>query len=217
MKINVYSLKGKAETAWDFKDSTLGKASPVLLAQALRIYQSNLHQNTSKVKTRGEVIGSTKKIYRQKGTGNARHGAKYAPIFVGGGIAHGPSGVRPANLELPKAMRRRALATAIITKLTEKSLVGLSGVTQADGKTRSAVTLLALIANHPQSKVLVITDSARPTLFRMVRSLQGVTMKRAALVNAFDLIAHDKVVITKQALDSLVSRTQKPKIGSKAK
>lgn len=210
MKINVYSISGKSQESWDLDLKVLGKLNPALLAQAIRVYQSNSHQGTSSVKTRGEVNGSTKKIYRQKGTGNARHGAKYAPVFVGGGIAHGPKSIRPENLRLSKAMRRRSLASAILTKLNEKSVSGLTDLKKASGKTSTAATLLSTIAGHPKNKVLVITKNAQPLLFRMVRSLQGVTIKRSSLVNAYDLIASDHVVTTKSAYDALVARTIKP-------
>lgn len=208
MKIPVFTLAGKSSDAWNFAESVLGKYNEALLAQALRIYESNSHQKTHKVLTRGEVDGSTKKIYRQKGTGNARHGAKYAPIFVGGGIAHGPTGVRPENLILPKKMKRKSLATALLGKLQEGSLVGLAEIKKATGKTSAAVSFLSTTTSHPKDSVLLITEGSAPTLFRMVRSLQGVTMKRASLVNAFDLVSHDKVVLTKKAFDSLISRTQ---------
>lgn len=211
MKIDVYSINGKSQDAWDLDIKVLGKSSPALLAQALRVYESNSHQGTSSVKTRGEVAGSTKKIYRQKGTGNARHGAKYAPVFVGGGIAHGPKSIRPDNLRLSKAMRRRSLASAILVKLGEKSISGLTGLKKATGKTSAAATLLATVAGHPKNKVLIITKNAQPMLFRMVRSLQGVTIKRASLINAYDLIASDHIVTTKTAYDALVARTIKSK------
>lgn len=211
MKIDVYSINGKSQDAWDLDIKVLGKSSPALLAQALRVYESNSHQGTSSVKTRGEVVGSTKKIYRQKGTGNARHGAKYAPVFVGGGIAHGPKSIRPDNLRLSKAMRRRSLASAILVKLGEKSISGLTGLKKATGKTSAAATLLATVAGHPKNKVLIITKNAQPMLFRMVRSLQGVTIKRASLINAYDLIASDHIVTTKTAYDALVARTIKSK------
>ncbi len=210
MKINVYSISGKSQDSWELDLKVLGKLNPALLAQALRVYESNSHQGTSSVKTRGEVNGSTKKIYRQKGTGNARHGAKYAPVFVGGGIAHGPKSIRPENLRLSKAMRRRSLASAILTKLNEKSVSGLTDLKKATGKTSTAATLLATVAGHPKNKVLVITKNAQPLLFRMVRSLQGVTIKRSSLINAYDLIANDHIVTTKSAYDSLVARTIKP-------
>lgn len=210
MKINVYSVNGKSESTWELDLKVLGKLNPALLAQALRVYESNSHQGTSSVKTRGEVNGSTKKIYRQKGTGNARHGAKYAPVFVGGGIAHGPKSIRPENLRLSKAMRRRSLASAILTKFNEKSVSGLTNLKAATGKTSTAASLFATVAGHPKNKVLVITKNAQPMLFRMVRSLQGVTIKRASLINAYDLIANDHIVTTKSAYDSLVARTVKP-------
>lgn len=207
MKINVYNLKGVATKPWDFSEAKLGEFNPELLAQALRVYGSNAHQKTHKVKSRGEVDGSTRKIYRQKGTGNARHGAKYAPIFVGGGIAHGPTGVRPENLSLPKKMKRRALATALLSKLKSAELRGFEGLKDATGKTSTASKFLTTIGEHPKSSVLIVTQAASPKLLQMVGNIQGVTLKRASLVNAFDLISHDKVVLTKKALDSIVERT----------
>lgn len=217
MKINVFSIAGKAAPAWDFKEAELGKSSQQTLAQAIFVYQSNSHQKTSAAKTRSEVVGSTKKIYRQKGTGNARHGAKYAPIFVGGGVAHGPKSIRPENLKLSKAMRRRALATALLLKLGEQTITGLKDVSKATGKTASAVTLLSTIANHPKNKVLLVTKNEASLLFRMVRSLQGVTMKRASLVNAYDLVSHDSIILTKPAFELLVARTKKPEVTTTTK
>jgi len=214
MKINAYNLNGKAVTAWEFSEKSLGEINNALLAQALRIYSSNAHQKTHKVKSRGEVDGSTRKIYRQKGTGNARHGAKYAPIFVGGGIAHGPTGVRPENLVLPKKMRRAALASALLTKLKAQELIGLTGLDKAEVKTKTASSFLSTVTTHPKTKVLMVTEVASPTLFQMVGNLQGVTLKRGSLVNAYDLISHDHVIMTKEALDSITARTQS-KIGAK--
>ena len=207
-KINIqaYDITGKKTETWDLDLSTVQAGSPKLLAQAIRVYESNAHQKTHKVLTRGEVDGSTRKIYRQKGTGNARHGAKYAPIFVGGGIAHGPSGVRPENMILPKRMRRRALLAALADKLSESAISGIQGVQKVDGKTASAAHLLSAVANHPKAKVLVVTNAAATKLYQMLSNLQGVTMKRASLVNAYDLIASEHVIITKKALDAIVAR-----------
>jgi len=207
MKINVFNFSGDALKPWDFSEKVLGNLNPKLLAQALRIYSSNSHQKTHKVKSRGEVDGSTRKIYRQKGTGNARHGAKYAPIFVGGGIAHGPTGDRPENLILPKKMKRKALASALLLKMNQSELHGFAGTNLVSGKTSAASKFLTTVAHHPQSSVLLVTQAASPKLLQMVGNLQGVTLKRANLVNAYDLISHDKVVLTKKALDSIVARS----------
>lgn len=207
MNIPVFDIKGKEVETWKVADLSFGKANLPLLAQAIRIYTSNSHQKTHKVLTRGEVTGSTRKIYRQKGTGNARHGDKYAPIFVGGGIAHGPTGVRPENMILPKAMRRRALAAAMQAKLVEKSISGISGLKGFTGKTTSVVKLLSTIATHPKNTVLIVTDDRADSLYASIGNLQGVGMKRASLVNAYDLVASNHLILTKEALATITERS----------
>jgi large subunit ribosomal protein L4 len=208
MNIPVYDIKGKEGGSWKLEDKVFGKANVAILAQAVRVYTSNSHQKTSKVKTRGEVQGSTRKIYRQKGTGNARHGAKYAPIFVGGGIAHGPKGVRPENMILPKAMRRRALAAAMQSKIVNKTISGLIGVEKFDGKTAGVVKLLATVAGHPNNSVLIVTEDKATSLYLGIANLQGVTMKRASLVNAYDLVASTQLILTQDALEAIKARVQ---------
>jgi len=211
MNIPVFDIKGKELKAWSVEDNVFGKANTAILSQAVRVYTSNSHQKTSKVKARGEVQGSTRKIYRQKGTGNARHGAKYAPIFVGGGIAHGPKGVQPENMVLPKNMRRRALAAAMQVKLAAGSVSGLSGVKDFTGKTSAAAKLLATVATHPKNSVLVVTDGKASSLYLSLTNLQGVSMKRASLVNAFDLVSTSHLIVTKKALSTITSRVMTAK------
>ncbi len=211
MKLTVYEATGKKSTiALELDPKVFGeKVNTALLSQAMRIYIENSHQGTSKVKTRGEVEGSTRKIYRQKGTGNARHGDKYAPIFVGGGVAHGPTGVRTIPLVLPQKMRKAALASALLLKVQDDSIVGLAGATKADGKTATVVKLLNTSVSHPKSKVLVITKGKTEKLFLSLQNVQNVMMKRSSLLNAFDVIAADKLLITKSALAELVERITK--------
>src|SRR3989338_10897476 len=104
----IYNIEGKEEKTIELpKDIFSVSANPSLLAQAVRVYLVNQRQGNVKVKTRSEVIGSTRKIYRQKGTGKARHGAIKAPIFVGGGVAHGPK-QKDYNLKFNKKMRKKA-------------------------------------------------------------------------------------------------------------
>lgn len=206
MNIPVFDIKGKRLDAWKLEDNVFGKTNSAILAQAIRVYTSNSHQKTHKVLTRGEVTGSSRKIYRQKGTGNARHGAKYAPIFVGGGIAHGPTGVRPQNMVLPKVMRRRALASAMAAKLTEGSVSGLAGLKDFTGKTSLAVKLLSTIAEHPKNSVLIVTQEKSSPLYLAVLNLQGVSMKRASLVNAYDLVSTSHLILTKEALEDIKTR-----------
>src|SRR5690554_4960009 len=105
MKLTVITATSKASSI-EVSDAVFGqKANPTLLAQAVRVYLSNLRQGTSKVKTRSEVSRTRAKWYRQKGTGNARHGARSAPIFVGGGVAHGPNGQQNWTKSLSRKMK----------------------------------------------------------------------------------------------------------------
>lgn len=209
MKIKTFDTSGKSLGAWDFDTKPLGKVNEILLAQALRVYEWNSHQKTHKVKSRGEVQGSTRKIYRQKGTGRARHGARYAPIFVGGGVAHGPRGLKPGNLTLSPVMKIGALKTALLLKCQDNLLAGLEKVSHADGKTSTSAKLLATVASHPQKKVIIVTAGKTTSLYQGVSNLQLVKTRRADLLNAFDLISADFVIFTKKGLDRLVKRINK--------
>lgn len=207
MKLQAYDHTGKKLESWTVP-AGLGKANLALLKQAIRVYQTNSHQGGSKVKTRGEVQGSTRKIYRQKGTGNARHGARYAPVFVGGGVAHGPTGVRAGNLVLPKKMRRAALSTALVVKLDGSELAGLQGASKLTAKSASAAELLGKITGRPGRRTLVVTKGKTEPFYRAARNLQGVNFKRADLISAYDLVAADFVLVTRPALTALVARAQ---------
>src|SRR3989344_7204583 len=113
LTVPVYEISGKEKGSLSLpKEAFSVDVNKALLAQAVRVYQSNQRQGTASTKTRGEVVGSTRKIYRQKGTGRARHGDIKAPIFVGGGVAHGP---KSANYRksISQKMRRIALLGAL--------------------------------------------------------------------------------------------------------
>lgn len=212
MKIKIYDKTGKETDTLDLKKQVFGKeVNQDLLAQAIRIYQSNSHQKTSKVKSRSEVRGSRRKIWRQKGTGRARHGDRYAPIFVGGGIAHGPKGLKPQNLKLPKKMKKHALASAILLKLQNKNLAIIKDPKNFKPKTESAASFLSKTASHPKNKVLIITHDKQDKLYQAVKNLQHVKMQRANLLNAYNVIANDYLLVTEKALDTIQNRVKTKK------
>jgi len=207
MKIKVFDHTGKELDPLELRLAWLGtEPNHHLLTQAIRVYLANSHQHTSKVKSRGEVRGSRRKIWRQKGTGNARHGDRYAPIFVGGGVAHGPKGLKPKNLVLPKKMKRKALASALLIKFKDDSFSLVKGFTKLKPKTSALANLLAKVANHPKTKVLIVADDHHPNLYFGARNLQRVTVKRANLINAYDLIFFDKIVASPESLEIIKSR-----------
>lgn len=210
MKIKVFDTFGKEQNSWELDLKALGSDNPTLLAQALRVYASNSHQTTHRVKSRGEVEGSTRKIYRQKGTGRARHGARYAPLFVGGGVAHGPRGDRANNLLLPRALKKKALAVALLSKLKEGVVVGLAKPSLSDGKSSSSVSLLSQVAGHPKNRVTLVTRGKTTKLYNSLKNLQGVSTRRADLITAYDLVRTDSLILTKAGLDGLMSRFLTP-------
>ena len=124
LTVPVYDIKGKEKGTLILpKEAFAVSVKPQLLAQAVRVYQFNRRQGTASTKTRGEVTGSTRKIYRQKGTGRARHGDIKAPIFVGGGIVGGPK-PKDYSLGINKKQKTKAFFGALTLKLKEKNILG---------------------------------------------------------------------------------------------
>lgn len=171
-----------------------------LLIQVLHIYRDNLHQNTSKVKTRGELERTTKKMFKQKGTGNARHGSRMAPQFVGGGIAHGPTGVKPANLKINQKMKAAALAGILSQYAAAKHVELITPAGIKDHQVKTAQTLL------PQVKTLLVHFQEAPLFTSSVRNLGNVDLIEANRLNAY-LVAQSKhIALTPTAHESLVNR-----------
>ncbi len=205
LSIPVYSLAGRASGTLALPKEVFGqKVNKELLAQAVRVYTTNQKKLLANTKTRGEVEGSTAKIYRQKGTGRARHGAVRAPIFVGGGIVFGPK-FRKVRLDLPKKMKKSALMSALSSKALDKSVMGVSGIEKAAGKTKEIVRLLNKIAGEEKklTSTLIVTAEKTDNVVRAVRNIPSVTSLPANLLNAYEVLKHDLLLITKEAVEKL--------------
>jgi len=182
--------------------------APKVLAQAVRVYQANLRQGTSYTKTRSEVKRTKKKWYRQKGTGNARHGARTPNLFVGGGVSHGPRANENWSLKLPQTLKLMALKNALT--LQKKNLFLSKNLASLKGKTKAAQALLAKAAQK-EDKVLVIFNNANEMAIRALRNLPQVLVSSADRVNALDVVKADKIVIDYSALKTLEQRLAKVK------
>lgn len=158
---------------------------------------------THKVKERGEVRGTGGKIYKQKGTGRARHSDRKANIFVGGGVVHGPR-VRDHGHSLPKKVRALGLRTALSVKLSEGKLVVLDDAKLSDSKTK---TLKGKLDGLGWSDVLII-DGAAPdeNLQRAANNLPKVNVLPSAGANVYDILRSDTLVLTKSAVEQLEAR-----------
>lgn len=206
LSVPMYFLDGKDSGTLILPKELFGqKVNKKLLAQALRVYLNNTKSHFSNTKTRSEVKGSTRKIYRQKGTGGARHGAKKAPIFVGGGIALGPK-FRKVVLDLPKKMKKAALISALSSKIQSQEIVGVKGLDKATGKTSQISSLLKSINGK---NALLVIDGKQEMVERAARNLPDISVVRADQLNILDIIKNQTLILTKEAVERLESRIKK--------
>lgn len=208
--VPVYSLAGRASGTLALPKEIFGQeVNKKLLAQAMRVYMTNQKSLFASTKTRGEVEGSTAKIYRQKGTGRARHGSVRAPIFVGGGITFGPK-PRKVRLELPQRMKKAALLSALSVKAADKQLIGLSGLEKASGKTKEMIGLLGKIAGKRKiGSSLIVTGEKKDNVVRAVRNIPGIDVLPVNLINAYEVVKHDLLLLTKEAVEKLSKKEVK--------
>ena len=167
-------------------------------------FQANRRSGTAQAKTRGEVAGNNKKMYRQKGTGNARHGTKKAPIFVGGGVAFGPRN-RSYAKQVPKKVRKLALQRVLTELIAEEAIHVVDSFTIEDGKTKSCVAAIRAITDA--AKVLVVAKEFDDKTLLSHRNLPGVMCLPAHEVSIEELIYHDAVIVTEDSLEVLAQRT----------
>lgn len=172
--------------------------NPSLLAQAVRVYQMNLRQGTQSTKTRGEVAGSTRKIFRQKGTGRARHGSIKAPIFVGGGIVFGPK-PRNFDLHLTKPMRKKAMFGALSDKVKSNSMLVLSGLKSVSNKTKEMYKLLKKLKLE-QKKLLLILEPNMQSAIQASRNLEHVILRPVNSVSTLDILKSEFVLFAEEAI-----------------
>lgn len=203
MKLRVFSTVGQNSTMSASDAVFAAKKNPQLIAQAIRVYLANQRQATSKSKTRGEINRTKKKWFKQKGTGNARHGARTPSIFVGGGVSHGPTGHENWSLKLAASQRKAAL-TATLSAQAEHIVVS-DDLNQLDGKTASAQKLFTKMVPEAQH-VLVILPKATPMVMRSLRNLERVYITSADRVNTYEVAYADAIVLTKESVQMLENR-----------
>jgi large subunit ribosomal protein L4 len=176
---------------------------PDILHAVVRWQLARRRQGTHKTQTRGEVTATTRKMYKQKGTGRARHGAASATQFRGGGRPFGPK-VRDHAIDLPKKVRRLGLLSALSSKLAEGKLVVLSEAKLAEGKTKGLAERLGKLG---WSSVLLIDGPAFDENFtRASRNLRGIDLLPAAGANVYDILRCDTLALTKEAVRQLEER-----------
>ncbi len=184
MKVNLYSTKTKNPGSFALPKVFEGKVNTDLLAQAIHVYRDRSHAGNSKVKTRAEVTLTKAKWFKQKGTGHARHGAQSAPIFVGGGVTHGPKGNKRI-LDLPKKMKIKALESSFIAKAHESQVVAVSDLS-AIKKTKEAQDLVNKILTDNKAKraTFAVSDKNHP-VHTFLKNIEEVSFERFSDLNAY--------------------------------
>jgi len=205
MKFNLLNLEGGKSETIDISDKIMNLKFNHKLVKYVIDWQLN-HQKprTAKTKQRNEIRGSTKKIYAQKGTGQARHASKKAPLFVGGGQAHGPKGAVYKVKKINKKVRKLALAQTLAKKNVNKQLHILSDVTKEVKKTKDFNKFLN---NNKLLNVLIVSDkNSEKNFVRSARNIKNIKVIRDEGTNIYDLLKYTNVIITSSSMKKIETR-----------
>ena len=205
MKLNLLNIEGGKSGTIDVSDKIMNLKFNHKLVKYVIDWQLN-HQKprTAKTKQRNEIRGSTKKIYAQKGTGQARHASKKAPLFVGGGQAHGPKGAVYKIKKINKKVRKLALAQTLAKKNTDKQLHILSDVIKEVKKTKDFNKFLNI---NKLLNVLIVSDKDSEKNFaRSARNIKNIKVIRDEGANIYDLLKFTNVIITSSSMKKIETR-----------
>jgi large subunit ribosomal protein L4 len=204
MKLDITTLEGKSAGSVDLNETIFGLDPRAdLLARCVRWQLAKRQAGTHATKGRSDINRTTKKLYKQKGTGNARHGAASAPQFRGGGRAFGPV-VRSHAHDLPKKVRALALRHALSSKVKDSSLIIVDDVKLADAKTKG---LIERFGKMGLGSALIIGGVEIEANFqRAARNIPNIDVLPVQGINVYDILRREKLVLTKAAVDALEAR-----------
>ena len=202
-KVNLYTITGtKSETIDLPKEIFAVKVNKPLMAQAVRVYLSNQRRSLAMAQTRSDVNRTKAKWFRQKGTGHARHGARSAPIFVGGGKAHGPTGEQNYHLKMSQTMKKKALFSALTTKLKDGEIMVIKDLIKVEPKTVKMAKILEKLVGKTK-KISLVLPQKLDNIIRASRNLPEVNLKEAALLNTYEVLNGGRILLMKESIDKL--------------
>lgn len=201
MSATVLSIDAAKQANLNLVDGHKGKQA---LHETVVAYRANRRQGNAHTKNRSEVAGSGKKLWNQKGTGNARMGSKRSPIWSGGGVVFGPRNTTVWAKKTTKATRKLALRTALTARIKDGAILTIPGLSVADGKTKTFVSTMKGLSS---AEKLLVIGSFDENTFRSARNVQSVQLISADDVNAEQLLNYPQVLVTADALTTLARRT----------
>jgi large subunit ribosomal protein L4 len=213
VSLPVYDRTGAEVGSYEIDPAQLApRISKQLMHDAVVMYQANLRLGTSKTKTRSEVAGTTKKMYRQKGTGNARAGSRRSGIRRGGGHIHA---IRPRDwsYRLPKKAVRLATRMAVASKIADNEVTLINELSFNEAKTRDMAAILRALKIDGQSLLVAVADYD-VNLYKSIRNLAGVAVMPVAELNTLSVLHPQRLLMTPAALDAFRARGSQVKQAS---
>ena len=204
MKLDKISIDGKKDSIEVLDKIFSAKVNTKLVSSVLYKTNANYKGRHAKTKQQNEVSGPTSKIYAQKGTGNARHASRKAPIFVGGGVAHGPKGANYKIKKINKKVRKLALAQTLSKKNSDKNLFILSDVKKEIKKTKEFNNFLE---KNKLNNVIIISDTdTMKNINKSARNIRNIKLVNDSGANIFDMMKYKNVLLTQSSLKNLEKR-----------
>ena len=201
--VEVHNIAGKPVAQMELPDEVFNiPVKTHVLHDVVTMQLANRRSANPKVKHRGDVAGSTRKLYKQKGTGRARRGDIKSPLLRGGGVIFGPDGRTYAHL-LPKKVRQLALKMAISSKLQEKALVVLDGFDLAEIKTKAFIAAMQALK---LKSALIVTETKNDTLERSSRNVPAIKVLRSEGLNVYDVLKYETLVLLQPAIKTIEGR-----------
>ena len=205
MKIEKLTIDGKKDSL-EVADKILSaKINKQLVSNVIYKTNANYKGRKAKTKQKNEIIGSTSKIYAQKGTGNARHASRKAPIFVGGGVAHGPKGqTKYKTRKLNKSEKKLSIASLITEKNNLKDLIIFNDFIKEIKKTKEMNNIL--IKFNAKNSLIILDKKSREKIEKSIKNIPNVKATDVNHFSAFDIVKHKKLIFTESSIKELEKR-----------
>lgn len=204
MQVALFDVTGKEIGQHELEESIFAIEPHMSVMHQAHLRQlANARQGTHKTKKRGEVRGGGRKPWRQKGTGRARHGSIRSPIWRGGGVAFGPT-PRSYAKKMPRKMRQLAIRSVLSAKASENEVVVIQNLSSVEPKTSVLKSLLdQLPVNHRRTLIVLGPEGDHEAVYRSAGNLPNVKIIRAGYVNIHDVLTHERLLLTTEAVDSI--------------
>ncbi|KGM95922.1 50S ribosomal protein L4 [Clostridium novyi A str. 4552] len=198
--VDLYNREGQKVGDLQLADTVFAvEVNEDVLHQVVVAQLANKRQGNQSAKTRAEVSGGGKKPWRQKGTGRARQGSIRAPQWIHGGVVFAPK-PRDYKMSIPKSMRRVAMKSALTSKVNENELVVLENLELDAPKTKEMVKMINAFEGK---KTLIVVPESNEVIYKSVRNIEGATVVPVNNINVYDILKHDKFIITKEAVSKI--------------